>query len=206
MKRYEILTLTVLIAISGLWIAPATVTATEPDVGIEIVNETEGSLEHLFIRPVDSELYGGDILSRIDSIDPEDSITVGVSISFAETLLSVMAVDDEGEVYEIEDIRVNVEDSDREPVRIGSGDHNSSAEAPELSSATVRADYDTDIYYLYLERADSRAAGANLTGGELLHEGASASIRYIEEESGRLGDFLAVDSFGMRVRIDGPGE
>lgn len=206
MKLHKTLTLTILISGFVFFFAHTPVEAAEPDVGIEIINETEQTLTHLFVRPVDSDLYGGDVLSMIDEMEPEDSMTAGVSIRFAETLLTVMAVDDEGEVYEIEDIHVSVEDSGRQPVRIGSDDHDSSADTPELSSVTVRASYDTDIYYLYLERNDSRAGGANLTGGELLHEGASADIRYISEERDELGDFLAVDSFGTQVRIDGPGE
>ncbi len=181
-----------------LYAAPSV--AQSPDASLVMTNETGMAIEHLFVLPHDSDVPGGDLLSMAGAIEPETSFSTGISSSFSETLVHVLAVSEDGEVYEKKSVRV----SDTETIMIAlSGTHLADGrEAPETETVAVSADLGTDIYYVFAERSDSSELGPNVTGGEVIPEGSSTAVRIAAGDSGGVRALLLVDSFGATRRID----
>lgn len=182
----------------------ATAGAGEPNLTLRISNDTENTIEHLFVRQSGNRLFGGDTLSVAGELDPDDSVSVGLESSFTESLYEVKAIDSDSTVYRVDTIRVG-SGADSNTATI-SPEQATGAEAPELGSATVFASMETDVFYVYLERIDTQDLGANLTGGTMIPEDGAEEIRYIASEAEQLGSFIIVDSIGATMRVDGPGD
>ncbi len=185
-------------AVILLYVTPSV--AQSPDASLVVTNETGVAIEHLFVLPHDSNVPGGDLLSMAGAIEPEASFSTGVSSSFSETLVQVLAVSEDDAVYRKKSVRV----ADTETVMIAlSGTHLAEErEAPQTETVTVSADLGTDIYYIFAERSDSSELGPNVTGGAVIPEGSSKAVRIASGDSGAVRALLLVDSLGGTRRID----
>lgn len=180
-----------------------TAIAQTPNLSLQLTNESEEAIEHLFVRPADSRYFGGDVLSMSDPIESGDTISVGISSNFSETLVDIRAIDEDGTLYDAESIRLGSEE--QTAVSISSA-HATESSAPGLSSIPVNAAFETDIHYVYIERIDTSDLGANLTSGEVIVEGSSATFTILADEAAMLNAIVAVDQFNVSIRLDGPAD
>lgn len=199
MMRYTAVR-TFVCAAAAIFMYAAPSAAQSPDASLVVTNETGQEIGHLFVRPYDSNAPGGDLLSLAGPIEVESSFSTGISISFSETLVHVLAVGEDGAVFEKENVRV----SDTETVLLSLSETHlvDTGEAPATEDVTVSADFGTDIYYVFAERSDSSELGPNITGGEVIPEGSSATVRIATGDSGGVRSLLVVDSFGGTARIE----
>ncbi len=135
---------------------------------IEFRNKTGRDIYYLFFSPGDSEWWGPDVLGDTRTLDAGESVEFFISYPEYSAEFDFMAVDEDGNVFELYDMEIN--DDSEARIVINDSYITDYWDLDDLESELITLEINNDtgfeIYYLFISPSDSESYGIDFMDSE----------------------------------------
>ncbi len=163
---------------------------------IEFKNKTGRDIYYLFFSPGDSEYWGPDVLGDSRTLDAGESVEFFISYPEYSAQFDFMAIDEEGNVFELYDMEIN--DDSEARIVINDSQITDYWDLDDLENQLISLEINNytgfEVYYLFISPSDSQSYGIDFMDSETtLSPDDSVSVLLLKSNAEIEYDIQAVD-------------
>jgi len=176
---------------------------------IEFKNKTGNEIDYLFFSPGDSGWWGPDVLGDTRTMYAGESVSFYISYPEYSATFDFMAVDEEGNIYELYD--KGIDDSGEARIVINKSHRTDQMSIDEFEDDLISLEIMNytgfEIYYLFISPSDSDMYGIDFMDRETtLIPDDSVSVLLFHSEDGTeydiMGEDLEGDTYSFSLTLD----